>query len=115
MKSGLVIDPIDGTKRWYRNGRCHREDGPAIEYADGKSFSWFVNGRLHCTDGPAFVGIESTEYWVLNKLHRFDGPAVIHQNGDVEYYINNSHIKVSSLDEFLEYSRNWQVKQVLET
>ena len=25
-------------------GKCHRLDGPAIEYADG-SKSWFINGQ----------------------------------------------------------------------
>ena len=38
MKNGLVIDSY-GTKRWYQNGQLHREDGPAVEYADGTK-SW---------------------------------------------------------------------------
>ncbi len=25
----------DGNKHWYLNGERHREDGPAIEWADG--------------------------------------------------------------------------------
>jgi hypothetical protein len=32
----------DGTKKWYLNGKCHREDGPAIEYSYGPKF-WFLN------------------------------------------------------------------------
>lgn len=38
--------------RYYRNGKLHREDGPAIEWADG-SKTWFRNGELHRTNGPA--------------------------------------------------------------
>jgi hypothetical protein len=36
-----------GTKRWYNEkGDCHREDGPAIEYADGTK-SWYKNNKWH--------------------------------------------------------------------
>ena len=34
-----------GTKSWFLNGELHREDGPAIEYADG-SKSWYLNDIL---------------------------------------------------------------------
>jgi hypothetical protein len=37
----------------YRDKILHREDGPAIEWADGDK-SWWVNGRRHRLDGPAF-------------------------------------------------------------
>jgi len=30
----LEIDQY-GTKFWYKNGKYHREDGPAVEYANG--------------------------------------------------------------------------------
>ena len=32
-----------GTKFWYLNGKLHREDGPAVEYANGDKF-WCLNG-----------------------------------------------------------------------
>jgi hypothetical protein len=31
-----------GTKRWFLNGKYHREDGPAVEYANG-SKEWYLN------------------------------------------------------------------------
>ena len=34
----------DKTKHWYLNGNLHREDGPAVEYADGTS-RWWLNDR----------------------------------------------------------------------
>ena len=34
-----------GTKHWYLNGKRHREDGPAIEYANGDK-EWCLNGNL---------------------------------------------------------------------
>ena len=35
----------DGTKHWLLNGDLHREDGPAVEYADGPEREWWLNGK----------------------------------------------------------------------
>jgi hypothetical protein len=35
---------MDGTTYWYKNDKRHREDGPAIEDADG-SKEWYKNGK----------------------------------------------------------------------
>lgn len=51
MKNGLVINEF-GSKRWYLNGKIHREDGPAVEYDSGDKF-WYKKGTLHREDGPA--------------------------------------------------------------
>lgn len=32
-------------KRWYVNGKQHREDGSAVEYADGTK-QWWLNGNF---------------------------------------------------------------------
>jgi len=37
-----------GSKCWYLNGKLHREDGPAVERADGTTF-WWLNGE-HLTE-----------------------------------------------------------------
>jgi hypothetical protein len=34
------------------NGKLHREDGPAGEFADGTK-RWYHYGKLHHEDGPA--------------------------------------------------------------
>ena len=39
----------DGSKYWYLNGKLHREDGPAIEYASGTKF-WYLNGKYLSKD-----------------------------------------------------------------
>ena len=41
--TGFVITKI-GTKIWCLNGKMHREDGPACEWADGYK-AWFLNGK----------------------------------------------------------------------
>jgi len=39
-------DGVEGPlgKIWYRNGKRHREDGPAVEHADGKK-EWYRQGK----------------------------------------------------------------------
>ena len=38
-----IID-ANGDKYWYINGKFHRTDGPACEYADGAKY-WYINGE----------------------------------------------------------------------
>ena len=54
-----------GNKRWRLNGKFHREDGPAIEWADGDK-EWWLNGKYHREDGPAFEGVSGFKAWWLN-------------------------------------------------
>ena len=35
-----------GTKAWSLNGKRHREDGPACEWADGSKY-WCLNGTYY--------------------------------------------------------------------
>jgi hypothetical protein len=89
MKTYTVKISDTGTKYWYLNGERHREDGPAIEYADGSKL-WFLKGERHRTDGPAIEYVNGTKEWYLNdKLHREDGPAVEHANGSKFWYLND--------------------------
>ena len=44
MNKPKVKVNADGSKRWYLNGKCHREDGPAIEWANGSKY-WYRNGK----------------------------------------------------------------------
>ena len=38
-----IGNSVFGKKVWYKNGKYHRENGPAIEYIDGDNY-WFLNG-----------------------------------------------------------------------
>jgi len=81
-----------GTKVWYLNGKLHREDGPAIEYASGTKH-WYLNGELHREDGPAVEYVSGDKFWCLNgKRHREDGPAIEWADGDKEWYINDKKV-----------------------
>jgi hypothetical protein len=76
MRDGLYIYS-DGDKFWYKDGKFHREDGPAVEYIDGTKY-WFINGQYH----------------------REDGPAIEHANGDKSWYLNDKKINCETQEEF---------------
>jgi len=62
---------------WYKNGRFHREDGPAIEYSSGGK-EWWFHGKQHREDGPAVIIPNGQEIYFINgEHHRLDGPAII--------------------------------------
>ena len=65
MKPKMTIDE-HGTKRWLvKDEYYHREDGPAVEYANGTK-RWYLNGKLHREDGPAVEYANGTKRWYLN-------------------------------------------------
>ena len=65
MNKPKVKVSANGTKEWYLNGKRHREDGPAIEYASGDKY-WFLNGKRHREDGPAIELANGNKRWFLN-------------------------------------------------
>ena len=68
IKKYYVTVDEEGTTRWYKDAKCkvlHRENGPAIEYADGDK-SWYQNGQLHRTDGPAVEWADGIKEWYIN-------------------------------------------------
>jgi hypothetical protein len=55
--------------RHYKDGQLHRENGPAIEFANG-SKEWYLNGKYHRTDGPAIENESGYKEWYLDgKKH----------------------------------------------
>ena len=98
-EDGPAIEYADGSKCWYKNGQRHRTDGPAIERVDGTKH-WYQNNHLHRTDGPAIERADGTTGWYQNgRLHRTDGPAIERADGTKEWYIDG---KVMTEAEFLD-------------
>ena len=67
MAQYIKIDS-NGNKFWYKDREMkvrHREDGPAVEYADGDK-EWWLNGELHREDGPAVEWTSGYKEWWLN-------------------------------------------------
>ena len=44
MKEYKVEVRENGTRYWFINDKLHREDGPAIEYANGGNY-WYIEGE----------------------------------------------------------------------
>jgi len=56
-EDGVNVDD-KGTKRYYRNNVLYRE-----EFADGSKF-WYLNGKPHRVDGPAIEWAKLVFEWV---------------------------------------------------
>ena len=69
MKTYQVEVYDNGSKRWYLNGKRHREDGPAVEHGNGDKY-WFLNGYLHREDGPAVEYVDGSKSWYL-RGHKY--------------------------------------------
>ena len=94
QKYYVTVDD-EGNTRWYKDAKCktlHRENGPAIEYADGSKF-WWQNGLRHRMDGPANEWANGDKSWWQNGLlHRIEGPAVEYSNGRKEWWLNDKKL-----------------------
>ena len=91
MREQFIHIDAHRAKRHYSDREMkilHREDGPAIEYANGGK-EWFINGKCHREDGPAIEWSNGYKSWYINgKRHREDGPAAEYTNGYKSWYIN---------------------------
>ncbi len=92
LPDGSYIDH-HGDVGYIKNGKLHREDGPAIEWADGDK-DWYKNGKCHREDGPAVERADGYTAWYIDdKLHRKDGPAVKKANNYNEWWIDGKQYK----------------------
>ncbi len=99
-EDGPAVEWADGTKEWWVNGLRHRTDGPACEWANGTK-EWWVNGLRHRTDGPAIEWVSGTKQWYVNgQRHRTDGPAREWANGTKDWIVNGQLISINS-EEYL--------------
>lgn len=113
-----VSDKDAGLICWYKDGRLHRDDGPAM-YAkpsyvemEGNEI-WYQCGEVHRDDGPAMILPGNYNIWFRHgKKHRLDGPAKIlgecSQESQLEFYVNgfrfdSSHKWQQAVDRWLSY------------
>lgn len=91
----------DGTYKWYKNGKLHKDNGPAIIFFFGQQ-EWWIDGKKHRLDGPAVVKNDGSKYWFKNgKKHREDGAAVIHpHNVNAAWYIDGIELSEEEFEIF---------------
>ena len=61
-EDGPAVEYANGSKAWYLNGKLHREDGPAVEYSNGDK-EWWIDGN-----GPAYESADGSKGWWLNGI-----------------------------------------------
>jgi hypothetical protein len=77
---------------WCREGKLHRDDGPAVVRADGTK-EWYRDGQRPSEDGPAVMQANGTRMWYRDgKLHRDDGPAIEWANGMNRWYVDGERV-----------------------
>ena len=77
---------INNNILYWKDGKLHRLDGPAIIYANGDQ-EWYVEGKRHRLDGPALIRANRDQvWWVEGKRHRLDGPAIARANEYQAWY-----------------------------
>ena len=67
-ETDYVVCKVDerGHKRYYNaEDKCHREDGPAVEWTNGDK-EWYLNGKYHREDGPAVDCINGYKSWYID-------------------------------------------------
>ena len=89
---GPALLHVCGDQEWFQNGKWHRDGNlPAIVYTDGEEEwfkAWYKYGKQHREDGPAILNANGLQAWYKNdKLHRdCDLPAIVHLNGYQAWY-----------------------------
>jgi hypothetical protein len=69
MLNGLIVG--SSCRVYYLNNKLHREDGPAIEYANGNK-SYYLNDLLHREDGPAIDDLVGFKSYCLEGRHYYE-------------------------------------------
>jgi len=62
-----IVKVYDDRTEWYKNGKLHRLDGPAIEFADGAKM-WYQNGLKHRIGGPAVEYKNGYKEWCIEGI-----------------------------------------------
>ena len=60
-EDGPAIERADGSKFWYKNNKLHREDGPAIEYVSGYKEYYYNGKRFDCKTTEEFIRLVKLE------------------------------------------------------
>lgn len=100
MKDYIWIDGIRENVVFeadYSDYNIHREDGPAMDFANGGQF-WYINNKRHRIDGPAIITSNGARHWYIHgKRHRINGPATILVDGIKLWWINGNHIPTEEM------------------
>jgi hypothetical protein len=64
--TGLAANLTSPTKYWFKEGKYHRVDGPAIIEKRNKIYVWYHHGKCHRIGGHAWFYYNNKEYFIYN-------------------------------------------------
>ncbi len=70
-KNFTGIVECENSKCWFKEGKFHREDGPAREFYDGINL-WYKDGNVHREDGPAKEWPSGYKEWYLKDQYYYE-------------------------------------------
>lgn len=101
MSASVCAVDDAGVTRWTLDGVLHRDDGPAVIWADG-STGWYRHGVLHRDDGPAEEHAGGYLGWYdHDRQHRLDGPARVWHDGTEEWFLFGRFVSRYSVATYL--------------
>jgi len=106
-----IIEWENEDKCWLKNGKRHREDGPAVVWSDGNK-EWFKNGKRHREDGPAVIQNDGYKEWWLDGKIIWDSS----DKFDLKNYIvlsKEQHPKYSTVQVWKYFTGNRIKKQII--
>lgn len=77
---GPAVEELDGTRLYYDNGVMTRDfrEGPAEIRCMYHRVGYYRDGKLHREDGPALIENNKISYYRNGELYREDGPTICH-------------------------------------
>lgn len=69
LANGIYVN-INNVQTWFKNGKCHNDDGPAVIYVNGTK-NWQQNGEYYReNDLPHIEHANGEKYWWCNGWHK---------------------------------------------
>jgi len=81
------IIEYNNRKEWYKNGKLHRLNGPAIEYKNGFK-KWYRNGILYQECGPKMIYNKHHKKWFINRELLEYNLSSVPKNSQCSYCLN---------------------------
>jgi hypothetical protein len=91
LLSPIIYDIVDtnGTLKWYKEGKLHRDGDEPAEIWANKTQRWYKEGNQHRDgDEPAVIQSNGTRFWYKEGERHRDGykPAIICLDGAQIWY-----------------------------
>ena len=65
------MERINGDKEWWKDGQCHRLNGPAVEKSNGEK-CWYIEGKKYTEEEwkkLSFAILNNLEIFFLNDIY----------------------------------------------